>query len=348
MSPPPPLQPDRQSEPRAAVTWALERLGARSRRVRIRDGVFHTFELGVARSGPPILWLHGFVGDAESLALYAACFADRRRSLVPDAFDIAPRSRRFITEESHVFLGPRRQAQALRRLLEVEGIREVDVVGVGLGAWTAIWLGATSTLLRRAVLVSPLGVDVDPHEIAYARRLVDLEAVEALVSRVLSKPMCRALLTALRTDVDTGRVNALIDSLSEDDRVDPVLSDLRSRLFVLAAGADDFGSARSARRIVDRVPGARGAWVQAAAHCPLYRDPDLVGAAVRRHLQIGEVETSVLARRLLHSEDPRTLGVIRKRRKTAPPVESGVIRAPTKTEQSASRASGRPISGKAR
>ncbi|NUO52223.1 MAG: hypothetical protein HOV80_25500, partial [Polyangiaceae bacterium] len=233
MSPPPTLEPDRQSEPRAAVTWALERLGVRSRRIKTQDGLVHTFELGVARSGPPILWLHGFCGDAESLALYAACFADHRRSLVPDAFDVAPRSRRVVSGQPRVPLGPRRQAEALSRFLETERIREVDVVGVGLGAWTAMWLSATTSVVRRAVLVSPIGVDVDAHELAYARRLVDVEAVEALVSRVLSKPMCRSLVAALRTEIDAGRVRELIECLGEEDRVEPILQDLRSPLFVL-------------------------------------------------------------------------------------------------------------------
>jgi pimeloyl-ACP methyl ester carboxylesterase len=348
VSPPSTLEPDRQSEPRAAVAWALERLGARTRRVKTRDGLVHTFELGVARSGPPILWLHGFCGDPETLALYAACFAEQRRSLIPDAFDIAPRSRRVITHGPRVPFGPRRQAEALGRFLEAQRIREIDVVGVGLGAWTAVWLGATTSLVRRGVLVSPIGVDVDAQELAYAQRLVDIDGVEALVSRVLSKPMCRALVTALRSELDAGRVTELIESLGEEEGLEPLLSQLRPPFFVLAAGADDFGGARSARRIVDRAPGARGAWVQAAAHCPLYRDPDLVGGTLRRHLQIGDLEPSVLARRLFHTDDPRTLGVIRKRRKSAPPIESGVVRAQTKTEQSASRVSGRQTSGKAR
>jgi pimeloyl-ACP methyl ester carboxylesterase len=348
VSPPSTLESDRQSEPRAAVSWALERLGARSRRVKTRDGLVHTFELGVARSGPPILWLHGLCGDAETLALYAACFADQRRSLVPDAFDIAPRSRRIVTDGPRTPFGPRRQAEALVRFLEAQRIREVDVVGVGLGAWTAVWLGATTSLVRRGVLVSPIGVDVDAQELAYARRLVDIDGVEALVSRVLSRPMCNALLTALRSEIEEGRVTELLDSLGEHDQIDGVLSELRAPFFVLAGGADDLGGTRSARRIVDRAPGARGAWVQAAAHCPFYRDPDIVGAALRRHLQIGDLETSVLGRRLFHADHPRSVGVIRRRRKTTPPIESGVIRAPTKSEQSALPGSGRPTSGKAR
>ncbi len=325
------LEPERSSMARAAASWALVRLGAQTRCASSPDGLMHAFELGAARPGVPILWLHGAWGDSEAVAIYAASFAEQRRSLVPDLFGLAPRSRRFVRLEPAVPFGPKRHARALAGWLAALRVPEVDVVGVELGAWIGLWLAATTDLVRKAVFVSPIGARTPSDEAASAGRPFHRETFEALGSRGMTKAVVQALGGALAMEGERDVLGRPAVGSTEEDWIDSALPTVRAPIFMFASDGEDL-DAYTAKRIIDGVAGARGAWVDGSARALFYRNPGVVGAAVQRELGIEDAATaSPVARRVLSTSDAHATTPIRRRRASPQGVPS--VRAPTKNER---------------
>jgi len=279
---------------RSVATAGLRALGARSRWEMTVDGMIHAFEMGSERDRVPIVFLHGLSGDTEGAAAMAATVAGRRRCLVPDAFDLAPRSR----TDRQRSLGPRAQGSVLFRWLAAVGCDEVDIVGVSLGAWVGIWLATTQIRVRRMVLVSPAGSRVARARLRELALAVAPRGGDALIGRVFGPATAAAISRWSSPFLRTAAIRGLIAEIDDGDFIEHALPSVSARTFVLSGDCDEVVGSEPAQLIVDRVPTARGSWAAGQGHGLFYERAGLVYQTLRRELGLEASPHSVLGRTL--------------------------------------------------
>jgi pimeloyl-ACP methyl ester carboxylesterase len=154
--------------------------GYRTRRVRWSGGTTQVIELG---EGPPLLLLHGGLGEAVQWGGILPALARRHRVMaidrpghgLADPFDyrgveLIPHARRFLGE-----------------LLDAEGLRSAPLVGASMGGfWSIVFALAHPERVSRLVLVgAPAGIT---RALPLQMRLGTLPGLKTLVRRMMQQP----------------------------------------------------------------------------------------------------------------------------------------------------------------
>lgn len=251
-------------------------------------------------SGPAVVLLHGFTGDASTMATLAGPLAREARVVVPDLVghggSTSPPDDRSHSVDA--------MAGHVEVLADELGLGPVHLVGYSMGGRVALTLACRrpERLGSLTLIGASAGLD-DPADRAARRTAdealaVDIEqaGLEAFVDRWMADPL---FATQSRLG-DDFLARARVQRLGNDPTAlarslrgggTGAMTPLRAELAAcpvptrLVAGADDPKFAAIARELVDLMPDAEAVIVGSAGHAVHLEQPDAVLAVVREQIR---------------------------------------------------------------
>lgn len=226
-------------------------------------------------SGPPLLFLHGENGF-DPRAPFFELLTRGLRAIAPlhPAYGDTPVPKSFNTVEDLAYL--------YLDLIEALGLRDVTLVGTGLGGWIAAAMAIKSTArLSRLVLANAFGIKAGGRE---DRDIADIFAMlpEELAAAAWHDP-AKAKRDYAALPVDEARATARAVEATARYGWSPYMHDpkLKGRLhridvptLVLWGASDTIVSADYGRAYAAAIPGARFVPIEAAGHFPHIEQPE--------------------------------------------------------------------------
>jgi pimeloyl-ACP methyl ester carboxylesterase len=243
-----------------------------------------TLEIEQHGTGRPILFLHG-AGGPKSGAPFLQMLAAHGRVIAPShpGFGRSPLPDwiESVDDLAYLYLD----------LLEQLDLRDVAVVGVSMGGWTAAEIAIKNTArIAKLVLVDPVGIKVGDRE---TRDLPDIYSLSPeQVTRLMWHDPSRAPKTEHMSDAELEALarhrHAAALYLWKPYMHNPQLRRRLRRVgvptLVLRGESDGLVSEAYARAYADAIPGARFLTIAAAGHSPQTEQPEAFVAEVARFI----------------------------------------------------------------
>jgi 3-oxoadipate enol-lactonase len=243
------------------------------------------------------IW-HDLHGDADAPFLVLPCSLGTSRELWdPERYAQHFRVLRYEHRghgESETPLGPytiEQLACDALALLDELGVERASWIGLSLGGMVAMWIAAYAPeRLERLVLACTSARVPSPHVYAERARVVREHGVDPLADAVVSRWFTAAAPDALRARfrrilVGTPKEGyaGCCEAVADWDFGER-LGDIVAPTLVVAGAEDESAPAADTDLLVQRIPGARGAMLEGAAHLANLEQPAAFADAALAHL----------------------------------------------------------------
>ena len=241
-----------------------------------------TLAYRVDGTGPDVVIVHGVGGHKEDWAGVAAALAGTHRVYAIDMLGFGESSKTGDDLSMPV------QAEAIKALLDANGIARADIVGNSVGGWVAATFAAAyPDHVRRLVLIDAAGfkamfegappVNFDPNTVEEMQQLIDITVNSAVgkTPGLAERALQRYVASGEKAITATWGM-----SLFKSPRLEEVLPKISAQTLVLWGADDRLFPSVLAGLFAAQIPNARSQLVPAAGHFPQIDNPPATIAAI--------------------------------------------------------------------
>ena len=245
-----------------------------------------TLAYTVDGDGPAVVIIHGVGGHKEDWADVAAALARSHRVFAVDMLGFGDSSK------SGDDLSMPVQAEAIKALLDANGIARADIVGNSVGGWVAATFAAAyPDYTHRLILIDAAGframfegappVNFDPNTAEEMQQLIDI-TVNSAVARtpgLAERALQRYVASGEKAITATWGL-----SLFKSPRLEEVLPRISAQTLVLWGADDRLFPSVLAGAFAAQIPNAKAQLVPAAGHFPQIDNPAATITAIAEFL----------------------------------------------------------------
>ena len=251
--------------------------------VQLPEGTMSYLKQG---RGPALIIVHGIGGRKEDWAGVAGKLAATHTVYAVDMIGFGA------SDKTQAQINITLQAEAVRSLMQREGINKAAIIGNSLGGWVAATLAVKHPeLVERMVLVDAAGLKVTlsgPPPVNFAPDTV--EEMQKLLTTVLesefahTREFAAQALAQFKASGEAVTLQKLFtgfaSSSSPDRPLDDLLPQIKCPVLVVWGAEDHLFPAVLADVVAGRTPGAKKVLIAKASHFPQIDQPDAFVAAV--------------------------------------------------------------------